>query len=306
MKNRWLAILFVLFSVNLYSQEFKVNISVSAPQLQGTDREIFTNIQTALNDFVNQRQWTNYHYEDVEKIEGSISINVKTHNSQEDFGGEVFIQLRRPVYGSTYTTTMLNTQEKDFDFKYIEGQNMEFDENNYTNNLLSTVAFYLYYFLALDGDSFEMNGGEKYFEKCQNIVSAAQKSPNKGWKRAESGNNNKYWMIENYTNSTYSAMHSVLYKYHRLGLDLLSDDDQISARNNILQALKELKQVHQERSGLVCVTQFVEAKADEIVNIYKAAPANEQTEIISIMKEINPAQSAKYDGINQTNGSNLR
>ena len=306
--KKCLVLLFCSILMNVYSQEFKVSVSVSATQLQGTDKEIFSTIQTVLNDFVNQKQWTNFHYEDVEKIEGSISINVKKHPTQEDFTGDMYIQLRRPVYGSTYTTTMLNTQEKDFTFKYIEGQNMEFDENNYTNNLLSTIAFYLNYFLALDGDSFALQGGERYFETCQNIVSAAQKSPNNGWKRAESGNNNKYWMVENYTNSAYSEIHSVWYKYHRLGLDMLSSDDQIAARNNILQALKDLRTVHQERSGLVCVTQFVEAKADEIVNIYKAAPTNEQTEVINIMKEINPTQSAKYESISSssTSTSNLR
>lgn len=295
-------LLFLTFQT-LVGQEFKVSVSVSATQIQGTDKEIYTTIQTALNDYINQKQWTNFHYEDVEKIEGSITINVKTRSTQEDFQGDLFIQLRRPVYGSTYTTTMLNTQEKDFAFKYIEGQNMEFDENNYTNNLLSTVAFYLNYFLALDGDSFAMNGGERYFQTCQNIVSAAQRSANKGWKRAESGNNNKYWMIENYTNSTYRLMHSVWYKYHRLGLDMLSGDDQITARNNILQAIKDLRSVNMEKSGLICVRQFLEAKTDEIVNIYKTAPSNEQTEIINIMKEVNPTQATKFEQMNQTSTS---
>lgn len=295
-------LLFLTFQT-LVGQEFKVSVSVSATQIQGTDKEIYTTIQTALNDYINQKQWTNFHYEDVEKIEGSITINVKTRSTQEDFQGDLFIQLRRPVYGSTYTTTMLNTQEKDFAFKYIEGQNMEFDENNYTNNLLSTVAFYLNYFLALDGDSFAMNGGERYFQTCQNIVSAAQRSANKGWKRAESGNNNKYWMIENYTNSTYRLMHSVWYKYHRLGLDMLSGDDQVTARNNILQAIKDLRSVNMEKSGLICVRQFLEAKTDEIVNIYKTAPSNEQTEIINIMKEVNPTQATKFEQMNQTSTS---
>lgn len=294
--------LFLTFQT-LVGQEFKVSVSVSATQIQGTDKEIYTTIQTALNDYINQKQWTNFHYEDVEKIEGSITINVKTRSTQEDFQGDLFIQLRRPVYGSTYTTTMLNTQEKDFAFKYIEGQNMEFDENNYTNNLLSTVAFYLNYFLALDGDSFAMNGGERYFQTCQNIVSAAQRSANKGWKRAESGNSNKYWMIENYTNSTYRLMHSVWYKYHRLGLDMLSGDDQVTARNNILQAIKDLRSVNMEKSGLICVRQFLEAKTDEIVNIYKTAPSNEQTEIINIMKEVNPTQATKFEQMNQTSTS---
>ncbi len=300
-------IVYILISVGCVAsmaQEFKVSVSVSAAQIQGSDKEIYNTIQTALNSFVNDQQWTNYHYEDIEKIEGSITINVKERPTQEDFKGEIYIQLRRPVYGSTYTTTMLNTQEKDFQFKYIEGQNIEFDENNYTSNLLSTVAFYLNYFLALDGDSFAMNGGEKYFQVCQNIVTAAQRSPNQGWKRAEK-NINKYWMIENYTNSSYSAIHTVWYKYHRLGLDMLSGENQTEARNNIYLALKDLKEVNDQRSGLICVTQFIEAKSDEIINIYKGAPANEQTDIIAIMKQINPAQSNKYEEISANKAGGL-
>ncbi|MGP1515235.1 MAG: DUF4835 family protein [Bacteroidales bacterium] len=281
------------------AQEFNISISVSASQIQGTDKEIYNTIQTALTSFVNDKKWTNFHYDDIEKIEGSITINVKERPTQEDFKGDIFVQLRRPVYGSTYTTTMLNTQEKDFQFKFIEGQNMEFDENNYTSNLLSTVAFYLNYFLALDGDSFALAGGEKYFQICQNIVTSAQRSANDGWKRAEK-NTNKYWMTENYTNTTYSTIHDVWYKYHRLGLDMLSGDNQTEARNNIYLALKDLKSVSDERSGLICVTQFIEAKADEIVNIFKGAPANEQTDVIAIMKQINPAQTNKYEQISQS------
>ena len=299
MKRLWVFILLIVTLNNLFAQEFKVSVSVNAPQIQGSDKEIYTTIQTALNSFVNDRQWTNFRYEDVEKIEGSISINVKTRPTQEDFTGDIYIQWRRQVYGSSYTTTMLNTQEKDFAFKFIEGQNIDFDENNYTSNLLSTIAFYLNYFLALDGDSFALNGGERYFQVCQNIVTAAQRSPNEGWKRAEK-NTNKYWMVENYTNTTYSAMHDVWYKYHRLGLDQMSSDNQAEARNNIYLALKDLKEVNDERSGLICVTQFIEAKADEIVNIYKGAPSNEQNDVITIMKQINPAQTNKYEQINQS------
>jgi hypothetical protein len=299
MKKVLAFIIVLVATLNLYSQEFKVSVSVSANQIQGTDKEIYNTIQTALNGFINDKQWTNYHYQDVEKIEGSITINVTTRSTQEDFVGDLYVQLRRPVYNSTYTTTMLNTEEKDFTFKFNEGQNMDFDENNYTNNLLSTVAFYLNYFLALDGDSYALNGGSKYFQICQNIVTAAQRSANKGWKRAES-DNNKYWMMENYTNTTYSAIHSVWYKYHRLGLDMMSGDNQTEARNNIFLALKDLKTVNMEKSGLVCVQQFIEAKSDEIVNIYKSAPSNEQTDIITLMKEINPSNATKYEQINQS------
>ena len=201
MKKVWLLLFAILLSTNLISQEFRISVSVNSSQIQGTDKTVFQNIQELLNEFINQRSWTNKTYEEFERIEGSISINIKTHATQEDFSGDINVQLRRPVYGSTYTTTLLNTQEQDFTFKYIDGQSFEFEENNYTSNLISTIAFYLYYFLALDADSFELNGGTEYFNICSNIVTASQRSPNKGWKRSEN-QKNKYWMLENYTNTT--------------------------------------------------------------------------------------------------------
>ncbi|MBO5964027.1 MAG: DUF4835 family protein [Bacteroidales bacterium] len=273
MKKALALLVFILLSANLFSQEFRVSISVNSAQIQGTDKTIFQTIQELLNEFINQRSWTNKTYEEFERIEGSISINIKSHATQEDFTGDFHIQLRRPVYGSTYTTTLLNTQEQDVVFKYIEGQSFEFDENNYTNNLISTIAFYLYYFLALDADSFELNGGTEYFNICNNIVTAAQRSPNKGWKRAES-QKNKYWMLENYTNTTYRTLRDASYQYHRLGLDMMGGESQAEARNNIIEALENVRKAYREKSNLVAVQQFFDAKADEIVNIFKGAPAN--------------------------------
>ncbi|MEE1097610.1 MAG: DUF4835 family protein [Bacteroidales bacterium] len=299
MKKALALLVFILLSANLFSQEFRVSISVNSAQIQGTDKTIFQTIQELLNEFINQRSWTNKTYEEFERIEGSISINIKSHATQEDFTGDFHIQLRRPVYGSTYTTTLLNTQEQDVVFKYIEGQSFEFDENNYTNNLISTIAFYLYYFLALDADSFELNGGTEYFNICNNIVTAAQRSPNKGWKRAES-QKNKYWMLENYTNTTYRTLRDASYQYHRLGLDMMGGESQAEARNNIIEALENVRKAYREKSNLVAVQQFFDAKADEIVNIFKGAPANEKSRVVDLMKEINPANTNKYEQILQT------
>ncbi len=299
MKKALALLVFILLSSNLFSQEFKVSISVNSAQIQGTDKTIFQTIQELLNEFVNQTSWTGKTYEEFERIEGSISINVKSHATQEDFTGDFHIQLRRPVYGSTYTTTLLNTQEQDVVFKYIEGQSFEFDQNNYTNNLLSTIAFYLYYFLALDADSFELNGGTEYFNICNDIVTAAQRSPNKGWKRAES-QKNKYWMLENYTNTTYRSLREASYQYHRLGLDMMGGESQAEARNNIIEALENVRKAYREKSSLVAVQQFFDAKADEIVNIFKGAPANEKSRVVDLMKEINPTNTNKYEQILQT------
>ncbi len=298
--RRFTALLLALVvSSCLFAQEFRISVSVNSAQIQGTDKEIFRTIQEVLNEFINQRQWTNKTYEEFEKIEGSISINIKEHANQEDFKGDFNIQLRRPVYGSTYTTTLLNTQEQNIAFKYIDGQSFEFEENNYTNNLISTIAFYLYYFLALDADSFALNGGTEYFNVCNNIVTSAQRSPNAGWKRAES-QKNKYWMLENYTNTTYRTLREASYQYHRLGLDMMGGESQAEARNNIIEALENVRKANREKSNLVAVQQFVDAKADEIVNIFKGAPENEKTRVVELMKEINPANTTKYEQITQS------
>lgn len=283
----------------VFSQEFKVSVSVNSAQLQGTDKTVFQNIQEFLNDFINQRAWTDKTYEDYEKIEGSISINIKEHATQEDFTGDFNVMLRRPVYGSSYTTTLLNTQEQNVSFKYIDGQTLEFDENNYTNNLVSTVAFYLYYFLALDADSFAENGGTEYFNVCNNIITAAQRSPNAGWKRAES-KKNKYWMAENYTNTTYRTLRTANYQYHRLGLDMMTGESQSEARGSIIEAIENIRRAYREKSDLVAVQQFFDAKADEIVNIFKGAPENEKSRVIEILKEVNPSNTNKYEQIQQS------
>lgn len=298
MKRFLLYCLFSLFITFAYSQEFRVSVSVNSTQLQSSDREVFQQIQELLNEFVNERKWTDVIYEEYEKIEGSISLTITEHSTQEDFKGDLNLQLRRPVYGSTYTTTLLNTQEQNFTFKFIQGQSLEFDQNNYTNNLVSAVAFYLYYFLALDADSFELNGGNKYFTICQNIVTASQRSVSKGWKRAEDYKN-KYWMIENYTNSTYRYLREAAYQYHRLGLDMMQGESQAEARNNIIEAIENIKRAHREKSDLVVVQQFLDAKADEIVNIFKGAPQNEKQRVVDLMKEINPANTNKYEQILQ-------
>lgn len=272
--------------------------------IQGTDRKLYENMQKAINEFVNNRKWTNFNYKTEEKIEGSISINIKEHPSQEDYKADfINIQLRRPVYNASYTTTMLNTQETDYFFKYQEGAPLEFEQNTYYDNLTSTIAFYLYYFLAIDADSFAPNGGMQYFQVCQNIVTAAQKSAQKGWKSYEN-QKNKYWMSENYNNGAYRAIHDVWYNYHMMGLDRMTGESQSEARNSIFTALESLQKVNREKTQLICVQQFVDAKADEIVQIFKGAPDNEKERVVAIMCEINPANTNKYEQIRTQQNQN--
>ncbi|MDR0790215.1 MAG: DUF4835 family protein [Bacteroidales bacterium] len=297
--KRLFALMLLLFASNLYSQEFKVTVSVNSSKLQGTDKTVYQNLQTVLTEFINDRKWTNFNYKQYEKIEANISMNLDEVVGREDFTTELNIQLRRPVYNSTYTTTLLNTKETGFKFKYIEGQPLEFDQNNYKDNLTSTIAFYLYYFLALDAESFSPNGGSPYFQICLNIINAAQRSSDASWQRSFTNTQNRYWMIENYTNSSYNPLHQTWYQYHRLGLDMMAGESQTEARSNIILAIENLQKVHREKTNLVALQQFFDAKADEIVNIFKGAPANEQKRVAEIMKQINPTNTNKYDQITQ-------
>lgn len=260
-------------------------------------------MQSVLNEFVNSRKWTNSNYKTEEKIEGSISITVKKNPSQDNYEGDLNIQLRRPVFNSSYSTTLLNWQETEFYFKFVESANLEFEENTYYDNLTSTIGFYLYYFLALDANTFSPNGGREYFKTMQNIVSAAQKSAQKGWKSYEN-QKNKYWISENFNNSAYRHIYDVWYLYHRMGLDLMSSDAQSEARNNIYSALEGLQKVHREKTSLICIQHFLDAKVDEIINIFKGAPDNEKDRVIKLMTEINPVNKSRYEQIRQTNNQN--
>ncbi|MDR1005817.1 MAG: DUF4835 family protein [Bacteroidales bacterium] len=305
MKKLLLIAAALLLNIAAEAQEFKVTLSVNSSKIQGTDKSLFQNLQSDLTSFINDRKWTNYNYQTYEKVEANITLDISAVSGREDFTASMNIQLRRPVYNSTYTTTLLNTKEDNFKFKYIEGQPLEFDPNNYTDNLTSTIAFYLYYFLALDADSFTLGGGAPYFTICQNILNAAQRSADASWQRSFSDQRNRYWMLENYTNNSYSALHEASYEYHRLGLDMMEGKSQSDARNNIIMALENLQKVYREKPDLVALQQFYDAKADEIVNIFKEAPQNEQQRVVDIMKQINPSNTNKYERILQsTSGGN--
>ncbi|HAH57956.1 MAG: DUF4835 family protein [Lentimicrobium sp.] len=276
------------------AQEFNVTVQVTSPMVEGTEKKIFETLQQELYDFVNNRQWTNYIYKPEERIEGTILITVE-QRSGEDFKGKINLALRRPVYKASYNTTLFNYLDRDFEFKYIEFQPMEYADNVYSSSLTSTIAFYLYLYLGLDGDSFARMGGSPYYAKAQDIVNLGQNERERGWKAFES-QKNRYWLIENLTNPTYASVRDAMYKYHRLGLDLMSDDVE-AGRAGINESLELLRKANRERPGLFILQLFLEAKRDELVNIYSQASPMDKTKAVNILKEIDPANSSKYQRI---------
>jgi hypothetical protein len=262
----------------------------------GGDKKVFENMKQALEDFINGRKWTNLELQPQEKIECSFSIILSQRTSATDFVGQISIQMKRPVYNSTYTTGLFNYMEQgNFQFSYNESQPLDFDINNFSSVLSSTVAYYCYVMLGIYFDSFSPNGGDPFFQLAQQVVQAVDASKYSGWD--SKGGRNRYWFMENHTNGAYAAIHEAYYNYHRLGLDMMTKD-QPKARQAIIAALQNLQEVHKRNTSLLSLQQFVDVKIQEIVSIFTPAPDQEKKLVYNLVKDISPINVVKLKGFN--------
>ena len=294
----------MLLMTTLSAQEFRCAVSVNYQKLLTTtqgyasdDKKVFDNMKQAIEDFVNSRKLTNLEVQSNEMIECGISIILSERTSATDFKGQLSIQLKRPVYNSNYTTGLFNyIENNDFMFSYTEGQPLDFDINTFYSNLSSALGYYMYIMLGLYFDSFGEMGGTPFYEVAQTICQTASNSGYKGWRSSES-QKARYWFMENHTNSAYANLRLAYYYYNRLGLDMMTKDQQ-QARQNIIQALKYIQQVHKVRTNLLSVQAFFDAKISEIVSIFTPAPPEEQKEVYLVIKEVSPANVVKLQGFN--------
>ena len=301
MKRLSVIAILCLFLVNTVpAQELRCDIQVNANQISGTDRTVFQNLQTALYEFINNTRWTNINFRTAEKIECSIVVTIRERTDANSFSGELNMALRRPCYKASYTTPVLNYVDQRFSFDYTDGQPLDFSLNSHMSDLTSTIAYYVYMFLGLDFDTFSLNGGQAYFEAAQQIVNNAQSSSQAGWK-AFDGNRNRYWLVENMTNNSYAPLRRFMYEYHRLGLDVMSEQPD-QGRAAILHSLEYLQAVHTTYPTCFFLQLILEAKRDEIINVFSQGSQQEKTQAVNIMKQIDPAQSSRYDAILQNNG----
>lgn len=295
-----IAILCLFLANTAAAQELRCDIQVNANQIAGTDRTVFQNLQTALYEFINNTRWTNINFRTVEKIECSIVVTVRERTDANTFSGELSMALRRPCYKASYTSPVLNYVDQRFTFDYTDGQPLDFSLNTHMSDLTSTIAYYVYMFLGLDFDTFSQNGGQPYFEAAQQIVNNAQSSSQPGWK-AFDGNRNRYWLVENMTNNSYAPLRRFMYEYHRLGLDVMSERPD-EGRAAILRSLEYLQAVHTTYPTCFFLQLILEAKRDEIINVFSQGSQQEKTQAVNIMKQIDPSQSSRYDAILQGGG----
>lgn len=290
---------FVLIALSLMvtlganAQELICQVSVNAQQIQGSDRHIYDNMQNAIRDFINNRKWTKYNLKIEEKIECSMLITLSERVAEDEFKGSIQVQSRRPAFGTSYNSVMLNLMDKDFQFKYLETQPLDFDENSHLSNLTSVLAYYVYIIIGLDFDSFTEYGGSPYYTKAQAIVNNAQNAPEKGWKAFES-KKNRYWLVENLLNQAYNALRQGIYSYHRKGVDLMKDNIQ-TGRAGVTSAIEGVQKTNREKPGLYLTQIFMDAKRDEICNIFAGASVAEKNKVVAMLKEVDPSHSSDYN-----------
>ena len=288
-------ILFSSFNVN--SQEILCNVRVNSSQIQISDRKIFQSMQTAIYEFINNTKWTNTNISNEEKIECSILINISNKISNDEYEGSMQIQSTRPIYGTSYKSTLFNFMDNNIRFKFLEYQSLEFSETSHLSNLTSIIAFYVNIILGLDFATFSEEGGNEYFNTAQKIVNNAQNARESGWKAFES-DKNRYWIAHDLLDNRYNKYHMCLYRYHRIGLDKLAEDPE-DARYEITESIEDLRSIYRENPSALILKLFFDAKADEITKIYSEAFPNEKARIIKILTEIDPSNSTKYQTIAQ-------
>lgn len=295
MKAFSIYILLACLSLKVVAQDLNARIQIVSPKIQSTNKRIFQQLETAMKDFLNGRKWSADAILPQERIECNFILNITAWDGSSNFSGELQIQSSRPVYGSTYTSTLLNVNDKDIDFTYTEGQSIDFTDQNFQSNLSSIMAFYAYIIVGMDYDSFSKLGGSSYFAAAQNVATNAQNSSSKGWK-AFDGNINRYWLAENLNNKLYQPLREFMYNYHRNGLDIMADNAG-KGRKVISDLLPILSQVDRQRLGSMFPLIFFTAKSDELVSIFTKTNSQERLQAMNILSQADPANGLKYQAL---------
>ncbi len=286
------------------AQELNCTLNVVSTKITSGDKTVFEDLSKAMNQFVNNRRWTKMRFQSQERIPCSMTVDIQEYNSGTgQVKAYLSVQLRRPCFKSTYSSTVFNLIDKDFSFRYMKNDPLNYTDNSIGSNLTATLAFYVYIILGNYFDSFAPQGGAVFYTQAQNIVMQAQSFAEEGWRSSERNENNRYWIAESYTNGNYSAIHEVLYRYYRLGMDMMYDDP-ATARTNILQAMDQLNELNSRKTGgLAGVRLFMESRADELVNIYQPAAADERQKAMDLFIDLDPTRIDTYRKIMSGSGS---
>jgi hypothetical protein len=283
-----------LFSVVAFSQELNCTVNVIAQQTGNDNNVVFKTLERQLTEFVNNTKWTNKSFGSQERINCSMVINVNNYNN-DLFSASLQVSSSRPIYNSTYSSPVYNYNDKDFNFQYLEFQNLVYNPQQFESNLISVLTFHVYMILGMDADSFALNGGDEYFKQAQTIANYSQQLNGQGWK-LEDGLQSRFALIDNLMSPTFKEMRSAMYKYHFQGLDIMNENSK-KGKEQIISAIGELQKVHRSRPNSYLMRVFFDAKADEIMDILSGGPTVNITDTVELLNSIAPMHSQKWRNI---------
>jgi hypothetical protein len=286
----------LLFKFNSKAQELNCQIIINTSQIQGSaNKQIFDQLQKAIFEFMNNRKWTNDVFGNQEKINCTFQIIIKQSLGSDEYSASIQVESNRPVYKSAYPTPIFNFEDDNFQFKFQQFSQLEFNENTFQNNLTSVLAYYAYVVIASDYDSFSPLGGTSYWQKAQQIVNNAQSASELGWVSSQS-QRNRYWLVENTLQPVFRGIRDCMYEYNKNGLDIMYEKVD-EGRAAILKSLDLLMPVYKSRPASFNMQLFFNAKADELINIFKGATPEEKTKILELLMNVDPARTTKYTKI---------
>lgn len=298
--KQYIRIIFITLSVMLTlftqasAQEFRCNVEVNSQKIEGTNRSVFDNLQESLNSYMNETKFSDYTYSPMEKIETRIFLTVSEYTDNK-IKGDLQVQLIRPVFNSTYTTTLFNFKDSKVEFEYSDGDPVIYNQQQPDNNLTAILDYYAYLLLAIDLDSFSPQGGQRYFDRAQSVVQYMQSSGEVGW-RTFDDTRNRAAVLNTYTDTNTAGIRDLLYQYHRKGLDeMVTSPDK--GRAAITESLQQIKKIYDTAPMSVALSIFRDSKLDELVNVYSKAPETERTGVYDLLQPIYPTESERLNKI---------
>jgi hypothetical protein len=290
-----LLLLALVLSPVLIAQEFNCQASVIAPQVATAQPRVFQSLEQAIKEFYQTRRFTNLNYGPDERIEINILLTISSQPAPDRFEGSLQVIYARPVFGADYNSPILDLVDNSIQFNFLENTQIEFTPDRHLNNLSSLLGFYAYYVLGVDADTFTPMGGAPFYTLAQQVVNNAQSTPETGWKAFED-QRNRYWLLDNQVQAVFRPYRELLYSYHRLGMDLMTEDA-ATARRTIAAGIEKLKTVHQAKPASLNLQVFFNAKFNELVEIFKQADPADKTKLFNTLQIIDPGHISQYQNM---------
>lgn len=291
-------VILALGSLNLDAQELDFTVQINTPKLQTADPKVFESLERYILEFINNRDWIEDEFESDERIRGSIQLTITEEISENSFRGEFAIQATRPVYGTTYETSLINHVDKDVQFTFEQYEPLIYTPNVFNDNLSSLLSFYVFVIIGMDYDTFSPYGGNPYYQAALEIMNNIPPSiaeTARGW-RSLDGNRNRFWIIDNLLNPKVKTYRRAMYDYHRQGLDIMNNDVE-TGKATILTAISSLEEMNRSYPNSMILQMFSNTKAEEIIEIFKVASRDQKSKITQVMTKLDASHASKYRSI---------